>query len=225
MRPIGAALAIVLLVAACGPSASGSPEDAAAPDLRAGHVATLADLIGPWQRQPFIIDGNVRAAAERVCRADQEFPPGVQPVLVDARGAGRLMTVFAGPGGYAECVYVEVAADGSVTGSLSGSGASRFAALAPGQLESAGGGGFSDEAGTTAVQYVTGRVGAGAARVVVQVADVGPVAATLSNGWYLAWWETGRPLDPNGPGPHLPSKRFTITAYDAFGQITDEAAE
>ena len=184
-------------------------------------MATLADLVGPWQRQPFTIDENVRAAADRACRADVGFPPGVQLVLIDARGAGRLMTLFAGPGGHADCLYTEVAADGSVTGSLSGNGSGTLAPLAPGQLENYGGGGFSNEA--TAIQYVMGRVGAGAERVVLQVADVGPVTATVSNGWYLAWWETGRPLDPNGPGPHLPSKRYTVTAYDAFGQIIGEA--
>ncbi|MET1233050.1 MAG: hypothetical protein ABWY52_09405, partial [Candidatus Limnocylindrales bacterium] len=95
--------------------------------------------------------------------------------------------------------------------------------LAPGHLSPSGSGGFTD--GDVAVQYVIGRVGAGTGRVVLDVEDIGPVTATLSNGWYLAWWEAGRPLDPNRPGPHLPSKRFTVTAYDAFGQITDQAQE
>jgi len=209
MRLMGAAIAVVLLVAACGgASPSLSPADAAAPDLRARHVATLAELVGPWQRQPFIIDANVRAEADRACRADQDFPPGVQLVLIDARGEGRLMTVFSGPGAYAECAYLHVSAGGSVGGSLSSTGSGTPAPLA-GQLAPSGGGGFSDEAGTAAIQYVMGRVGAGVERVVLQVADVGPIAATVSNGWYLAWWETGMPGDPNGPGPHLPSKRYT----------------
>ena len=110
-----------------------------------------------------------------------------------------------------------------MTGSLSGSGRGVLAPLAPGQLESFGGGGFSDD--NVAVQYVMGRVGAGMGRIVVDVEGLGPVTATLGNGWYLAWWETGQPLDPNGPGPHLPSKRFAVTAYDTLGQITDQAQE
>ena len=221
MRLLGAVFAIVLLVAACGGEA---PSDAAAPDLGAGRSATLADLVGPWRREPFTIDANVRAAADRTCRADSEFPPGVQLVIADARGGGRLMTAYAGPGGAtADCIYIKVAPDGSVTGSLSGTGKGAFAQLPPGQLDSVGGGGFSDD--DVAVQYVLGRVGAGAARVVLDVEGIGPVTATLGNGWYLAWWETGQPLDPNGPGPQLPSRRYTVTAYDALGQITDQAQE
>jgi hypothetical protein len=221
MRPIGAAIAIVLLVAACG---GGAPSDTAAPDLGAGRLATLADLVGPWQREPFIIDAQVRAAADRACRADSEFPPGVQLVGIDARGGGRLITAYAGPGGAtADCIYIEVARDGSITGSLSSRGTSEFAPLAPGQLAAQGSGGFSDD--DVAVQYVLGRVGAGTARVVLDVEHVGPVTATLSHGWYLAWWETGRPRDPNGPGPHIPSKRYTVSAYDTFGQVTDQAQE
>jgi hypothetical protein len=221
VRLRSAVIAIMLLAAGCGGEA---PSDAAAPLLQAGRVASLADLVGPWQREPFVIDGNVRAAADRACRADPEFPPGVQLVGVDARGGGRLMTIFAGPGGAtADCTYLEVARDGSVTGSLSGRGTSAFAPLEPGHLSPHGGGGFSD--GGVAVQYVMGRVGVGTERVVVAVEAIGPVTATLGNGWYLAWWETGRPLDPNGPGPHIPSKRYTVTAYDASGQITDQAQE
>jgi hypothetical protein len=211
----------VLLAAAC---AGEAPSDAAAPDLRAGGPATLADLVGPWQREPLDIDAGVRAAADRACRADPEFPPGVQLAAIDARGGGRLMTIYAGPGGtMAECSYVEVAADGSVTGSLSGWGTSGVAPLAPGRLAAHGGGGFTD--GPVAVQYVIGRVGAGTARVVVDVEGLGPVRASLGNGWYLAWWETGKPPDPNGPGPHVPTRRYTVTAYDGSGQATDQAQE
>ena len=220
MRLIGPIIAIVLLVASCGGE---SPSDAAAPDLRAGRLATLADLVGPWQREPFIIDGNVRAAADRACRADTEFPPGVQLVGIDARGAGRLITIYAGPGGAADCTYIEVAPDGSVTGSLSSRGTSMFAPLAPGQLEPYGGGSFTD--GNIAVQYVMGRVGAGVGRVVLDVEDIGLVTATLGNGWYVAWWETSRALPANGQRADIPSKRYAVAAYDAFGQITDQAQE
>jgi len=221
LRLIGTVIAIALLVAACGGEA---PSDTAAPDLRAlGRLATLADLVGPWQREPFIVDGNVRAAAERACRADPGFPPGLQLVGIDARGAGRLITAFAGPGGAtAECSYTKIAPDGSITGSLSSSSTSEWAPLAPGHLAPNGGGGFSDEGDVATVQYVTGRVGAGTDRVVLEVEDVGLVTATLGNGWYLAWWESGRLRPRNAPGPHIPMKRFTVVAYDASGQITDQ---
>jgi hypothetical protein len=217
MRLIGAVIAVVLLVAACG---SEAPSGAAAPDLRAGRLATLADLVGPWQREPFVIDANVRAAADRACRTDPEFPPGVQLVGIDARGGGRLITYFAGPGGaMAECVYTKVARDGSVTGSLSGKGTQVWAPLEPGRLSPNGGGGWTD--GDVAIQYVMGRVGAGGGRVVIDVEGVGPVTASLGGGWYIAWWESGRPAPENGQAPNIPSKRYTTTAYDAFGQTTD----
>ena len=219
---LGAGVAILLLLAACR---SDAPADTAAPDLRAGRVATLAELVGPWRREPLIIDPNVRAAADRACRADSEFPAGLALVGVDARGGGRLITAYAGPGGAtADCTYIKVGPNGAITGSLSSTGkGGGFAPLAPGQLESHGGGAFSDD--TVTVQYVIGRVGAGTARVMLEVEGVGPVTASLGQGWYIAWWEAGRPLDQNGPGPHLPSKRYTVAAFDALGQITDQATE
>ena len=162
---------------------------------------------------------------DRACRADPEFPPGVQLLGIDARGGGRLMAVFAGPGVQAECAYTEVAADGSVTGSLSSGGTADLAPMRPGQVENDGFGGFNTKAGAVGIQYVMSRLGAGVERVVLQVADIGPVTATLGNGWYLAWWETGTPPDPNGPGPHVPSRRYTVTAYDALGQVTDQKTQ
>ena len=123
----------------------------------------------------------------------------------------------------ADCSYIEVAQSGAIRGGLGGvMTVDMFAPLAPGQLEYPGGGQFSDD--TTTVQYVIGRVGAGTARVVLEVEGIGSVTATLGNGWYLAWWEAGKPLDPTGPGrPHpLPGQRYTATAYDALGHVTDQ---
>ena len=138
-RLVGAILTMVLLVAGCS---SESPSDSAAPDLRARGHATLAELVGPWQREPFSIDPSVRAAADRACRTDPEFPPGVELVAVDARGDGRLISVYSGSGGSAECDYAKVDPSGTVTGSLSSSGilgrfhqsreSSRPPAVAPG---------------------------------------------------------------------------------------------
>ena len=215
-RLIGAVIAVGLLVAACGGE---TPSDAAAPDLRVRGPATLADLVGPWQRQPFSIDPNVRAAADRACRADGDFPSSVELVAVDARGDGRLISVYAGPRGSAECAYGKVDPTGTVTGGLS-RGLLLEQPPEPGKFAPSGGGGWSDEDGA-AVQYVTGRVGAGTARVVLDVEGIGPVAASLDNGWYIAWWPVGMgPSDGQGP-PRMLSKAFSIMAYDASGQVTD----
>jgi hypothetical protein len=220
-RLIGIVVAVGLLAAACGGE---TPSDAAAPDLRAGGPASLADLVGPWQRVPFSLDSAIVAAADRACRSDIAFPGNVQLVAIDARGEGRLITAYAGAGASAECAYTRIDPTGVVTGSLSSTGQGLAMPPGPGQLSPNGSGAWSgDEDG--AVQYVIGRVGAGAERVVVDIEGLGPVEASLNNGWYIAWWAVGE--DPaNGQRlGRLRTKPFAITAYGPLGAVTDRYAE
>ena len=72
---------------------------------------------------------------------------------------------------------------------------------------------------------MTGHVGAGTARVVLDVEGIGSVAASLDDGWYLAWWPVGMgPADAAGRRD-VQSKAFSMMAYNASGQITDRITE
>jgi hypothetical protein len=134
------------------------------------------------------------------------------------------MAYYAGPGASAECAYLEIGPTGGITGSISSTSNGLQPGVAPGRLEVMGGGGSSDDDGMV-WQAVSGRAGAGIERVVFDVADIGPVTAALRNGWFGAWWPVGEPLRPmNGPGPHVPSKSYVVTAYDALGQPIDTYA-
>ena len=220
MRRSGIALA-ALLLAVCGGDA---PSDAAASDLvHLGVPATLAELTGPWRPEPLMLDPNMAAAVDRACRTDPEFPAGVQLVVIDARGSSKLFAAYAGPGGAeAECGYIDVAPTGEISGSLSGTSIGDRPALAAGRMAIDGGGGGSDDRGVV-YQYVIGRAGAGIRRVILDVAGIGPVTATLRDGWFVAWWPVGEPIKPAGaPGPHVPQKAYTVTGYDALGQPLDQ---
>ena len=85
-----------------------------------------------------------------------------------------------------ECVYTTIEADGVVEGSIS-TGPGTLAGVIPGRLQPLGGAFIGH--GPSAWGYTSGRVSAGIDKVVVEVTGIGPIAATLQNGWYLAWWE------------------------------------
>ena len=60
------------------------------------------------------------------------------------------------------------------------------ASVAAGQIQ-LGGGGTRDSAGN-ALTLVDGRTGAGVTAVTIERSDGSSVQATVTNGWYLAWW-------------------------------------
>jgi hypothetical protein len=60
------------------------------------------------------------------------------------------------------------------------------ASVAAGQIE-LDGGGTRDSAGN-ALTLVDGRTGAGVTAVTIHRSDGSSVQATVTNGWYLAWW-------------------------------------
>ena len=67
----------VLLAAACG------GEDAPADGILPQAPASIAQLIGPWQPQPFVLDPALRSRVEQACRRDMGLGPG------NCRGARR----------------------------------------------------------------------------------------------------------------------------------------
>ncbi len=205
MRPLLSRSSIVTIAVVVMAACAG---EAASPDDPLG----LADLLGPWRREPIAaLDPRVVAALDGVCRAFPDFPPGQELVLVDARGRGRLQAQYAGPNSTAECTNdLVIHPDGSVTGGLSSVGGGGAAQPPAGRIvvrSNSGTGTNNDEPNPYTV--IGGRVGPDALRVVVDVRGIGPVTATLRDGWYMAWWS----------GKCCAAAK--VTGYDAAGNITD----
>jgi hypothetical protein len=157
-------------------------------------VARFEDLATSWQPEPFAVAPEVVAQAERVCRVESgvPIPPGYQLRIVDARGAARLLLVFAGVGnGYADC-ELRAMADGRLRSEGGGVltnahpiDARPDAVEVMGAGRSSGGGGGEDSA------YVVGRAGLEIAEVRVIVDGGSEVHASLRDGLFAAWWPGG----------------------------------
>jgi hypothetical protein len=210
------ALLAILAISACSSTNSlGSADPAGSAQPDPVRVATLAELIGPWRREPLRPPAAVIAAADRTCRLEPPpiFPRDVVLVAIDARGGSRLPTIFASDDAMAYCGFLTIADNGTLSGSLSASETGFERVPGPGRLLARGGGGegrVSDEDGWCSV---TGRAGPGVARVVIEAPVAGLITATLQNGWYLAWW-------PVSCGP--PGQVVISTAYHAGGSVTDQ---
>lgn len=212
------ALLAILALSACSPTNSlGSAEPAGSAQPDPVRAATLAELIGPWRREPLSAPAAVIAAADRTCRRlaePQMFPRDVELVAIDARGGGRLPTTFASDDAMAYCGFLTIADNGILSGSLSGSQTGfTEPVLGPGRLLGWGGTGSGlQETDADAWCSFTGRAGPGVARVVIEAQVAGPIMATLQNGWYVAWWPVScRFSDP-----------LVIAAYDVPGRVTDQ---
>jgi hypothetical protein len=210
-------LAAVLAVAGCAGQPDGTPDVG---PTEAPPPASLAVLTGQWRAEPVALDPVVEADADRTCRTDPELPGGMRMVLVDARGGGRLMALYVGPGGLAECGFLEIDAKGAVTGSLSDVSGDANAGPPPGRLSGISAGGSDGGETGQAWQEVHGRAGPGITRVVITVEDVGRVTATLRDGVFSAWW----PIDET-PKPRVWMKDYAVTAYDILGQQIDRYAK
>ncbi len=195
--------ALVALVVAAGCAGAEAPEQLppAAP-----AVATLEQLLGPWQPTPLTPGATLIAAADAACRAFTR--PQGPLVLADARGGGVVQVFYVGANGDAsECNQMRISPTGSVD-AHSGGGTSRgepFPAIDPLGLEVVGGGSSTVANGEPISAATFGRAGAGIARVQVEVAGQPPIVATLANGWFAAWW----------PGP----PHGTVVGLDGGGMV------
>jgi hypothetical protein len=209
-RPLAILAVTALVVAACG-----EPADV---PVVATRPATIAELRGPWQATPVVLDPATRGRIEEACRREMEMPPGRAAVLIDARGAA-VVTVRMDGG---SCNALELAEDGQILGAGGGFRAtepeglqrlqgSRFAEL---EKETVNGGGLLVEGWA-----VRGRFGADIVSVVIAPANRPVVIATLENGWFGAWWPDG-PGDPPRDGNRHPP--FFVRGYDAAGVLLDE---
>jgi hypothetical protein len=204
-------LLIAFLVVACGtntPASESPTHDVAA------RPATRADLTGAWRAEPFVLDPLLATQVDRVCRRDPSFPIAhLDLVLIDARGGGRLPTLYAMGDATADCLYTQISGPGVVTGSLSGTGTGQEAQLPAGKLSLVGTGSIEK-----AWSYRSGRVGLGIERVVVDVAGFGPITATLQNGWWFVWW-------PGASERGKPEPRVIIAGFDTLGAPVDQLTE
>jgi hypothetical protein len=194
MPPVGRRQLLVacLLVLGCGAPAPSGPVPVAttdpdvvtpSPTVNPTAVADAATF-GPWRRRPVVPSPQVAAAAEVACRALPAV--GTRPLLVsDVRGEGILTLVFADPQAAAVC-HAHATGDGKVTAdartmpSLAGTAAPADGKLGPFDIEEIG-----TASGSRLV--VVGRV-AEVPGVEMSFDDATWGKASLSHGWYAAWW-------------------------------------
>jgi hypothetical protein len=224
-----AAIALVmaaLVVAACdvgsGSSAeSDGGEGAGVPVL---EPAILADLVGPWRREPV---GLLEVTARRIgeaCSRDMGGPPGVPLQLIDVRGAGVAIVRLSGPTAAIGCDALQITPTGDILGAGGGwstDQAEVLPAIGPTELadiqRSTITGGDLRVAGWS----VVGRTGAGIAAVTVAEAGGPVVVATLQNGWFAAWWPAPAAAVADGGGIQ---PAVLLRGFDSFGnQLVEEA--
>jgi hypothetical protein len=208
------ALLAILAISACSSTNSlGSSAELAGPTQPDPvRAATLAELIGPWHREPLRPPAAVIAAADRTCRLERPFPRDVVLVAIDARGGSRLPTIFASDDAMAYCGFLTIADNGTLSGSLSASETGFERVPGPGRLLARGGGGEGRVRDKDAWCSATGQAGPGVARVGIAAPVAGLITATLQNGWYLAWWPVSCRL----------SHPLVIAAYDVEGRVIDQ---
>ena len=222
----------VLVVLAIGLAACGSEPEATeavrqvalAPQL--ALPATLDQLTGPWQPRPYTLDANLFRRIADACAKDMEVRTGpVVAVVIDVRGEGVAVVRLDGQTAAAACDAIQIRPDGTATGAGGGwsSNGRQQAALGPigiADLEIS-----TVEGGDLTVTgwLVRGRAGPGIASVVVQAANGPPVLATLTQGWFSAWWprQAGEPA-PNGPGRQV-QPQLVVRGYDVAGTQVAEA--
>jgi hypothetical protein len=205
----------VLLAAACG------GQDSAVAILPQAP-ASIAQLIGPWQPQPFVLDPALRSRVEQTCRRDMERGPNSVAALVDVRGGGVAVVRMIGADAGA-CEALEITAAGQINGAGGGWRADGVEQLAPigatelanAQVGSVGGGSLKVQGWS-----VIGRAGPDIASVEVEPVGVPPILATLENGWFAGWWPANVPPDRRGDPAFAPD--VVVRGYDAAGALLTE---
>jgi hypothetical protein len=159
----------------------------------AATVATLAALgssaapaFAGWQSSPT----TPAAGAPSVQACGQDLG---SPVLTDSRGPYTASI-------YANSTTTDVCLSGSGVSMSSKSTTAAPISVAAGQIQFRGGG-MRDSAGN-ALTLIDGPAGAGVTAVTITLSDGSYVQATVTGGWYLAWW----------PGPVTATNAKVTTA-------------
>jgi hypothetical protein len=141
-------------------------------------IVTLGSSAAPafagWQSTPTTPAPGQLAQAAQACGQDLG-----SPVLTDSRGPYTASI-------YADSTTSDVCLSGNGVSMASRSTTRAPVSVAAGHIE-LDGGGTRDGAGN-ALTLVDGRTGAGVTAVTIERSDGSSVQATVTNGWYLAWW-------------------------------------
>lgn len=170
--------------------------------------APIHDLSEPWQAAPFAVDPAVVVAAEQICRdaVRQMFPAGLPLVVVDARGADRLLLLFAGAADTGDCLLRRDRTGALTFDGGGGSGGDPPPALQPTEIRFNGAGSVGDP--QEPFSYGIGQAGA-AVSMVEMIPPTGvSVRASLNRGWFAAWWY----------GLHHDAV-IVVRGYDAAGRL------
>ncbi|MER6511455.1 hypothetical protein ABT158_31880 [Nonomuraea sp. NPDC001636] len=178
------------LVAVAGGVAAGVAAAVLLPGVFGGGSAIAA-----WTATPHTVTGDRAAEAQEKCldhaqdaaRRTTGRELGFRPVVTEGRGPWTLVYVNDGSSRLAEisCLFRDggIAAAG---GSTPGPGARPLPPVPPGSARAALGAVVSS--GEESVRIVTGRVGAGVAGVELSTEAKGTVTATVTGGYFAAWW-------------------------------------
>ena len=204
----------LLVIGACG------GEDA--PVAQQPGPASLLQLTGPWQRQPFVLDPALRSTVEQTCRRDMERGPGNVAAVVDVRGAGVAVVRMTGQGA-GTCDALEITVAGQINGAGGGWTAGGVEQLAPinateltdAQVGSVGGGSLKVQGWS-----VIGRAGPAITSVEIEPAGVPPILATTEDGWFAGWWPANVPQGRLGAPP--PEPDIVVRGYDGAGTLLAE---
>ncbi len=141
-------------------------------------IVTLGSSAAPafagWQSTPTTPAPGQLTQAAQACGQDLG-----SPVLSDSRGPYTASV-------YANSTTNDVCLSGNGVSMSSSSTSTASATVAAGQIQLNGGG--SRDAAGNALTLVDGRVGAGVTAVTIERSDGSTVQATVTDGWYLAWW-------------------------------------
>jgi hypothetical protein len=151
-----------------------------------------------------------------------ERPPNSVVGVIDARGMGFASVRMTGPGA-GTCDAIVITPEGDVMPWGGGSrqdGVEVVAPLAPtglGPVEVTGSSGGEFLPAGQGMVLVSGRAGPGIAAVHVVPAAHEAMAASLENGWFVAWW-----LVPADPADVPLTPPIVVRAYDASGTLVAE---
>ncbi len=217
-RPALTFLAIALIGGACANTPG--PSDGAQPtttDASAGTEPTgplTAELIGPWQASPIVLDDPHIAILSDACAAAARATLGtaageLPTAVVDARGEGLVIAIMADDLDAIECLaHFDRAGSQATVDSVDLLSATTLVPAADAGMTVASMVTEADRPSGRTVAF--GRIGTTAASTRIGINGAAVVNGTDAEGWWAAWWQ----------GAVLPT---SLSALDAQGTVIGSA--